>query len=126
MQLEDYFDFQRPDDIRLKGSRIGIESILYEYIHRAQTPEQIADRFRTLTLEQVYATILYYLHNQDAVTKYLEDWLEYGRRARAEQERNPTPGMLRLRQLKAQLKAEGKTVEEWAAARSAKTAQSER
>ena len=105
MQLEDYFDFQRPDDIRLKGSRIGIESILYEYIHRAQTPEEIADRFRTLTLEQVYATILYYLHNKEAVTKYLEDWLEFGRRAREEQNRNPHPGILRLRQLKAERKA---------------------
>ncbi|MGH9840304.1 MAG: DUF433 domain-containing protein [Blastocatellia bacterium] len=93
MQLEDYFDFQRPDDIRLKGSRIGIETILYEYIHRAQTPEEIADRYRTLTLEQVYATILYYLHNKDAVTAYLEDWLEYGRRAREEQKRigGPVP-----------------------------------
>ncbi len=119
MQLEDYFDFQAPNDIRLKGSRIGIESILYEYIHRAQTPEEIADRFRTLTLEQVYATILYYLHNKEAVTKYLEDWLEWGHRMRKEQEQNPTPGMLRLRQLKAQLKADGITVEEWAASQSA-------
>ena len=29
MQLEDYFDFQRLDDIRLKGTRVGIENILY-------------------------------------------------------------------------------------------------
>jgi hypothetical protein len=36
MQLEDYFNFLRPDDIRLKGSRIGIETILYEYLFRAQ------------------------------------------------------------------------------------------
>jgi hypothetical protein len=39
MQLEDYFDFQRPDDIRLKGTRIGIETILYDFIHRSRTPE---------------------------------------------------------------------------------------
>lgn len=31
MQLEDYFTFLAADDIRLKGSRIGIETILYEY-----------------------------------------------------------------------------------------------
>jgi uncharacterized protein (DUF433 family) len=91
MQLEDYFDFQRPDDIRLKGSRIGIETILYEYINRAQTPEEIADRYRTLTLEQVYATILYYLHNKEMVTAYIEDWLEYGRRAREEQKHIGAP-----------------------------------
>ncbi len=31
MQLEDYFTFLRPDDIRVKGSRVGIEHILDEY-----------------------------------------------------------------------------------------------
>jgi len=63
-----------PDDIRIRGTRIGIESILYEYFHRAQTPEDIASRFHTVTLEQVYATIVYYLHNRDVVNLYLADW----------------------------------------------------
>jgi hypothetical protein len=30
MQLEDYFNFLAPNDMRLKNSRIGIETILYE------------------------------------------------------------------------------------------------
>lgn len=38
MQLEDYFDFQRPDDIRLKGARLGIETIMYEYIYLCSYP----------------------------------------------------------------------------------------
>ncbi len=102
MQLEDYFDLLAPDDIRLKGSRIGIESILYEYIHRAQTPEVIATRFPTLSLEQIYATILYYLQNREKIDAYLTDWLEYGRRMREEQDRNPPPVVVRLRALKAE------------------------
>ena len=89
MQLEDYFDFLTPDDIRIKGHRIGIESVLYEYIHRSRTPEEIAQRFDTLTLDEVYATILYYLRNKDSVSDYLTRWIEYGRRARAAQERDP-------------------------------------
>jgi len=105
MQLEDYFDFQAPNDIRIKGHRIGIESVLYQYIHRAQTPEEIAVRFPSLTLEEIYATILYYLHNKEQVEKYIVDWLEFGRRAREEQERNPSPAILRLRKIKAELKA---------------------
>ncbi len=64
MQLEDYFNFLASDDIRLKGSRIGIETILYEYIYRSRTPEEIAQTYTSLSLEQVYATILYYLHNK--------------------------------------------------------------
>ena len=37
MKLEDYFNFLASDDIRLKGSRIGIETIFYEYIHLVHT-----------------------------------------------------------------------------------------
>jgi uncharacterized protein (DUF433 family) len=102
MQVEDYFDFIAPDDIRIKGSRIGIESVLYEYIHREQSPEAIAARFPTLTLEQVYATILYYIQNRETVEAYIADWLEYGHRMRAEQDRNPPPVVVRLRALKAE------------------------
>jgi uncharacterized protein (DUF433 family) len=89
MQLGDYFDFLTPEDIRIRGHRIGIETVLYEYIHRRQTPEQIAAQFPTLTVEEVYATILYYLHNRAAVTAYLTAWLEHGEQARAAQAQDP-------------------------------------
>jgi uncharacterized protein (DUF433 family) len=105
MQLEDYFDFQASNDIRIKGHRVGIESILYEYIFNERSAERIAKRFPTLTLEQIYATILYYLHNKPQVDQYLSDWLEHGRRMQAEQERNPPPVVLRLRRLKAEREA---------------------
>ena len=100
MKLEDYFDFLSADDIRVKGTRIGIESVLYEYIYREQSPEEIAAKFPTLSLEQVYATILYYLHNRQQVESYLTGWLEYGRRMREQQEKNPPPVVLKLRALK--------------------------
>ena len=102
MQIETYFNFLAADDIRIKGTRIGIESVLYEYIHRSQTPEAIAERFHTLTLEQVYATILYYLQNPEKIGAYLEDYLEYCRTAREKYEKNPPPGVVRLRQLMAE------------------------
>jgi len=65
MRLEDYFNFLAPNDIRIKNSRIGIETILYEYIYRDRTPEEIVKIYTSLTLEEVYATILYYLHNKE-------------------------------------------------------------
>jgi uncharacterized protein (DUF433 family) len=102
MQLEEYFDFLAPDDIRIKGHRIGIESVLYEYIHRAQTPEEIAERFPSLTLDQIYATILYYLRNKQQTDAYLTAWLEHGERMRVEQGLHPTPAMLKLRQVRAE------------------------
>jgi uncharacterized protein (DUF433 family) len=103
MRLEDYFDFLAPDDIRIRGHRVGIESVLYEYVHRARTPEEIAERFDTLTLDQVYATILYYLRSRDAIDAYLTRWLESGERARREQALDPAFQRLRtrLRQVRA-------------------------
>jgi uncharacterized protein (DUF433 family) len=102
MQLEDYFDFQRSDDIRVKGTRVGIETILYDFIHRCRTPEEIAESYPSITLEQVYATILYYLHNKEAVSAYMTDWLEYSHQMREEQRRNPPPVVVKLMKLKAQ------------------------
>jgi len=81
-----------------KGTRIDIESVLYEYIYKSKTPEEIDQRFHTVTLEQVYATILYFLQNQQKVSAYLADYLEYCRKAREEYEKNPPPVVLRLRQ----------------------------
>ena len=102
MQLEDYFNFLAPDDIRLKDTRIGIETILFDYLFRARTPEEIASIYPSLTLEQVYATILYYLHNKEAVDAYLTDWLEWAERMREEQRRNPPPVAEKLRKLRAE------------------------
>ena len=59
MQLEDYFDFQAPLDIRVKGTRVGIETILWDYLELGLFAEQIATRYPTLSLEQVYATLTY-------------------------------------------------------------------
>ena len=102
MKLESYFDFLADDDIRIKGSRVGIESVLYEYIYRNKSAEEIAGRFPTLELEQIYATILYYLHNREKVETYLLDWLNFSRKMREEQAENPPPVVLRLRKLKAE------------------------
>jgi uncharacterized protein (DUF433 family) len=105
MQLEDYFNFLAPNDIRIKGHRIGIETILYEYIFCARTPEEIQKIYSTLTLEEVYASLLYYLHNKEAVSQYLEDWLESSHQAREEQRKNPPPVVAKLIKLKAERRA---------------------
>ena len=103
--LEDNFMFLAENDIRLKGTRVGIETILYEYIHNSKMPVVIADHYYTPTVEQVYATILYYLQNQEKVGAYLEDYLEYCRKVREEQAKNPSPAVVRLRKLIAEKEA---------------------
>jgi uncharacterized protein (DUF433 family) len=102
MQLEDYFEFLAPDDIRIKGTRIGIEHILDEYVHQSKSPEAIAEQFQTASLEQIYATILYYLHNPTTVGHYVSDWLAYTSKAEEEFDRNPPASVIRVQQLRKQ------------------------
>jgi uncharacterized protein (DUF433 family) len=100
MRLDDYLDFLRPDDIRVAGTRVGIENVLLDYLHRGLTAEQIAERYPSVSLEQVYATILYYLHDMPTVEACLNAYLEWQRSERKEHAQNPTPGERRLRQVK--------------------------
>jgi uncharacterized protein (DUF433 family) len=85
LDVERYLDRLGPDDIRITGSRIGIQSVLAAYLHRARSPEQIAERYPTLRLDQVYAVILYYLRNREAIDDYLARWTEREERALAAQ-----------------------------------------
>jgi uncharacterized protein (DUF433 family) len=109
MQLEDYFIFLSTNDIRLKNTRIGIETLLYDYIYRSRSPEEIAKTYPSLTLEQVYATILYYLHNKEEIEKYLADWLEWGHQMREEQKRNPHSISEKLHKLRTERLLSGKS-----------------
>jgi len=112
MRLEDYFNFLAPNDIRLKGTRVGIETILYDFIYKSRSPDDIVTSYPSLTLEQVYATITYYLHNKDAVSTYLANWLENARLRREEQNRNPSPVILKLRRIRAEREAAERKVAE--------------
>ena len=103
--FERNFDFLSEDDIKIKGTRIGIETVLYESLHLSQTPEEIVENYPTLTLEEVYATILYYLQNPIKIGGYLADNLQFSQILREEYEKNPPPGVVRLRQLKAERQA---------------------
>jgi uncharacterized protein (DUF433 family) len=99
MRLEDYFDFLAPNDIRVKDTRVGIETILSDYLALGLFPEQIAARYRTLSLEQVYATLTYYWRNREQVDAYLRSVDEEVERQRREQDLHPTPAVQRLREL---------------------------
>jgi uncharacterized protein (DUF433 family) len=99
MQLEDYFDFLAPNDIRLKGHRIGIETILFDYLELGLSAEEIALRYPTLSLEEVHATLAYYWRHQVELDAYLRAASEHEERMIREQERHPSPAVKRLYQL---------------------------
>ena len=106
MQLEDYFDFLSPDDIRIKGHRIGIDNVLDLYLD-GYSAEEIAQFYPSLSLEKIHATLTYYHRNRVEVDAYmarLAAWREQ-RRREAEREK-PTSAMKRILALKAQRQAE--------------------
>ncbi|MGE3807060.1 MAG: DUF433 domain-containing protein [Gemmataceae bacterium] len=109
MQLEDYFEFEKlemkhgpVERIRLKGHRIDIDQVI-DAFNEGKSAERIRQRFPTLSLEEVYATITYYLHNKTEMDAYIErgtqveeayyqEWLGQGL----------SPTAQRLKELKAQ------------------------
>src|SRR5436190_1545791 len=79
MQLEDYFEFETfetkfgpVERIRIKGHRISLENVI-EFFKQGMQPDQIQrEMYPSLTLEEVYAAITYYLHNKEAVDDYIK------------------------------------------------------
>jgi uncharacterized protein (DUF433 family) len=109
--LEDYFEFFSSIDIRLKGTRVGIEHVLYPFIYLSQSPEEIVQQFSSVTLEQVYAAILYYLHHQETVGQYVSDWIKHTDEAAAAQDANPSAHLLRLRHIIEQQRASARVTQ---------------
>lgn len=97
MELESYFDFLDEDDIRIKGTRVGIEDVVREY-NEGAGPEEIALRFPSVSLEKIHATITYYLANRAKVDDYVRRVTEYQEAGWREQQEHPSEFILSLRQ----------------------------
>lgn len=73
---------------RVRGTRVSLDSVVYRFLE-GLSPESIqADCFPTLTLEQVYGAITFYLANRAEVDEYLrqadEEFESFRRRVRDE------------------------------------------
>lgn len=98
MNLEDYFEFLPYGAIRIKGHRVGIELILEQY-KSGISPEDIARRFPTIRLEDVYATILYYLEHRDTLDPWLAETEEWSQQDMTKKDAHPSAVGRRLREL---------------------------
>lgn len=97
MELESYFNFVADDAIRLKDTRVGIETILHDYL-LGVTPEEILIRYPTLSLQQIYATITYYLIERETLDLYLERIQLQRKEAWDQQQRCPSEFVQSLRE----------------------------
>ncbi|MFO0969183.1 MAG: DUF433 domain-containing protein [Gemmataceae bacterium] len=115
MQLQDYFEVDTHhfeevglvEKIRFKGSRIAIEDVIEPFV-QGESAERIHHGYRhSLSLEEVYAAITYYLHNKQSIDEYLRrgnEVAEFWYQKFKAQE--PKELMERLRALKAEKQAQ--------------------
>lgn len=54
----------------LTGSRVSLDSIVYDWLG-GLSPESIVDNFETLSLEQVYGAVTFYLAHKSEVNVHL-------------------------------------------------------
>lgn len=62
---------QRDEGYWIEGTRISLDSVVYAFLN-GDAPENIAQDFPLLSLEQVYGAIAFYLANRKLVDVYLK------------------------------------------------------
>ena len=73
----------------LAGSRVSLDSVVYEFL-RGESPEAIMQAFPSLSLEQVYGGITFYLAHRAEMDAYLNKGEErFEELARASRDANP-------------------------------------
>jgi uncharacterized protein (DUF433 family) len=99
MNFESYFEEVSDREILIRGTRVGIETVLLDFREGA-SPEEISVRYRCLSLEQVYAAITFYLHDRARLDAYLERHLAESEAGYQRQLASPSNVVARLRALK--------------------------
>jgi len=62
---------QRNGGYYVLGTRVSLDSVIYAFL-RGESPDNIAESFPALSLEQVYGAITFYLANRRTIDDYLK------------------------------------------------------
>lgn len=84
--------------IRVSKTRVTLDTIV-ETFKDGATPEEIAQRYPSVPLGDIYAVISYYLRRQDEVEAYLRQQQKIAARVRKENESRYDPTGIRERLL---------------------------
>lgn len=71
--MEKAYVEQRNGGYYFVGSRVSLESVILAFLDGLSPETIVTECFPTLTLEQVYGAITYYLANREGVNHYLEN-----------------------------------------------------
>ncbi len=61
---------QHETKYRVAGTRVSLDSVVYAF-RRGASPESIQRSYPSLTLEQIYGAITFYLAHQEEIDQYL-------------------------------------------------------
>ena len=67
---KDYVE-QHDEGYWITGTRVSLDSVVYAFLE-GLSPESIVDSFDTLTIEEVYGAIAFYLGHRDVIDAYLK------------------------------------------------------
>ena len=84
--------------IRVAGTRVTLDTVISVF-NAGATPEEMAQRYPTLQLADVYAVIGYYLHHRSEVDTYLHERERQADAIQKENEARFNPSGLRERLL---------------------------
>lgn len=84
--MSDQYVEQREGGYYVLGSRVSLDSVVYAFL-RGDSPEGIVESFPSLSLEQVYGAITYYLAHQQTIDAYLQQGRAEFERLREESRR---------------------------------------
>jgi uncharacterized protein (DUF433 family) len=68
------------------GTRVSLDSVVYAFL-RGDSPEGIVESFPSLSLEQAYGAVTYYLAHQQTIDAYLQQGRAEFERLREESRR---------------------------------------
>ena len=78
---------QREGGYYIAGSRVSLASVVYAFL-RGESPEDIAESFPAIALEQVFGAVAFYLANREMIDRYLQQEKDEFARLREEARRN--------------------------------------
>jgi len=101
---------------RVGNTRVMLDSVVAGF-QDGDSCETIRQNYPSLSLEEVYGSIAYYLGHREEVDAYLKRQRELWEKLRKQSEENPSPVLLRLRAIKAQIAKAGISQAQWLAER---------
>ncbi len=100
-ELKSYVNLTPDGGCWIIGTRVSVDSVIHEYLD-GETPETIAAHYPSLSLEQVYGAITFYLANRAEIDAYLKTRETLWKRSRSGSETSNAALLERLRNARRQ------------------------